>query len=95
MGAAVPTSGPYPELPAPTDWLDSERWAYDCIMRGQPADFEGKYGKLDPTERAGWGTERELRDMFVQLLLCRESIHSLIPAHGLAAVASGENRQSC
>ncbi|MEW5911387.1 MAG: hypothetical protein AB1814_02450 [Thermodesulfobacteriota bacterium] len=59
----LPPVSTEPWVPLPShQWTEPERWAWERIRTGQPADFNERYGnELDPKNEALWTEEEKKR----------------------------------
>ncbi len=82
------TSEPAVSTVVPSDWLDSEKWAWEQLREGRIADFTARYGELLPSAPEGWTVERELRLRFLEMLLLHDPFRTALPRQGLRLVGA-------
>jgi uncharacterized protein YjbI with pentapeptide repeats len=82
------TAGGADVLLAASDWLDSEKWAWEKLRAGFTADFNVKFGVLEASKADGWTSARELRPCFIESLLEIEPYRSALPNLGLHVVGA-------
>jgi uncharacterized protein YjbI with pentapeptide repeats len=76
-----------PEVPA--DWTASERWVWQRIAAGKPADFNRRdreyysdFEDLNPCKEEGWAESRRLRAAFLQTILTQKAFADATPFGG-------------
>ena len=65
------------------DWTEPERWAWEQIGAGKPADFNARDRRLDPFNENGWAENRRLRVKFLQDISTKKSFSDLTPYGGI------------
>ncbi len=78
---------PCEETPHP-DWSEPESWAWTEICEARIADFNARYGRLDPQEPEGWDDKRKLGQSFLETILLHEPFRSAIPRQGVRIVGA-------
>ena len=79
--------------PPHPDWLPSEKWAWSKICRGEPADFNKRYGNIPgPRKEEDWegleGERRKIRPEFVRMVLLHEPWRSAVTSEGVIIMGS-------
>jgi hypothetical protein len=76
-----------PEIPA--DWTEPERWVWQRIAAGEPADLNARdrertagFENLDPNKAEGWTEQRRLRVRFLQTILTQKAYAEATPYGG-------------
>jgi len=74
----------------PADWTEPERWVWQRIAAGEPADLNARdqeqnadFEDLDPSEAAGWTEQRRLRARFLQTILTQQAFAEATPYGGV------------
>jgi len=77
-----------PEIPE--DWTEPERWVWERIAAGEPADLNARdrehdadFKDLDPGKAAGWTEQRRLRVRFLQTILTQQAYAEATPHGGV------------
>ena len=73
-----------PEIP--TDWTKAERWVWERITAGEPANFNSRVRDteaLKPQTDKGWGEERRVRAKFLQTILTQREFVEATPFGGV------------
>ncbi len=81
-------TGPGGEIPPPDDWSAAETWAWDEIRAGRSADFDERFGELDPKTPQGWDDTRKLGQAFLETILLEDPYRSAIPRQGVRIVGA-------
>ena len=71
-----------------SDWKEPESWAWTEICEARIADFNARYGRLDPKEPEGWDDKRKLSQIFLETILHHETFRSAIPRQGARIVGA-------
>ncbi len=71
----------------PTEWSSSERWAWDQIAAGRPADFDVRFGTAEDSGRKTKDrfsdSRRKLSAGFLRTILTAEGIGRAVPHEGV------------
>ncbi len=76
-------TGPGGETSPPEDWSEAETWAWAEIRAGRTADFNARFGPLDPKTPKGWDDTRKLGQSFLETILLDDPYRSAIPRQGV------------
>ena len=75
--------------PDSADWTEPERWVWERISAGEPADLnerdrerDAEFKDLDPSKEDGWGENRRLRAKFLQIILTQRTYTDATPYGG-------------
>ncbi len=76
------------QTPPHKDWTEPEKWAWQQICEGRPADFNIRYGRTLDTNNPGHWTGYEMmvrgiRSTFLESILLHEPWRSAIPRQGV------------
>src|SRR5258707_3984571 len=75
-------------------WTEPERWVWERIAAGEPADFNARDGKfapgkyLDPTKEQDWDGRRRLSARFLQTILTQRPFTDAIPDAGVRIIGA-------
>ena len=94
MAPADDTSTPQPTmagesqlLPPRESWSEAEKWAWTCIRKGELADFNERFGWLDPRRNQDWTGERAsnraLSAAFLQTILLDDPYRGALTRKGV------------
>jgi hypothetical protein len=82
-----------PKIPA--DWTETEKWVWDKIVAGVPADLnefdlapKREREKLNPITEDGWSDRRRLRAKFLQTILTDRALVGSTPYLGVRVVGA-------
>ncbi len=81
-------TGPSGEVSAPDHWSEAETWAWAEIRAGRPADFNARFGDLDPKDPEGWDDTRKLGQEFLETILLHAPYRGAIPRRGVRIVGA-------
>ncbi len=76
-------TGPSGEVSAPDHWSEAETWAWAEIRAGRPANFNARFGRLDPKSSEGWDDTRKLGQAFLETILLDDPYRGAIPRQGV------------
>lgn len=92
-GRAAPALPGKPcQTPPLDDWSDAEAWAWGKICSGRVADFNARYGWLNPRQSKGWdgpNRDRRLSQGFLETVLLHEPFRSATPRQGVRIAGRG------
>lgn len=81
---------PLPGQPCQTKplehWSLPEKWVWQQVCEGNPADFNDLYGELDPSETSGWSDKRVISAEFLEAILLEEPFKSAVPNKGVRII---------
>ncbi len=80
-----PLPGEPPALEPQAAWTELERWVWQAIGSGQPADIDAYVGRPTPdtANPDAWTSERRLSAAFLQTIALHEPYQSALPRHGI------------
>ncbi|MEE8574310.1 MAG: hypothetical protein V3T30_02765, partial [Thermodesulfobacteriota bacterium] len=62
---------------------NQERWVWNQLCKGEVADLNKKYGKLDPKKPEGWTEGRVIRAAFIEKLATKEPYKTALARKGV------------
>ena len=65
------------------DWSEPEKWVWQEICAGRIADFNQRYGALDPKTPDGWSETREITPSFLETILTRDPYQKALARQGV------------
>ena len=69
-------------------WKKPEQWVWERVCEGKTADFNERYGYLDPKNRKGWDQNRKLSPAFLETILFHEPFRGALTRKGVRIIGA-------
>ena len=69
-------------------WSEPEKWVWQEVQAGRIANFNDRYGKIDPRSPDGWSAIREITPFFLETILTRDVYQKALPRQGVRIVGA-------
>ncbi|MGH1480593.1 MAG: hypothetical protein ACRBM6_17985 [Geminicoccales bacterium] len=85
-----PLPGEPPSLEPRSCWTDLERWVWDAVGTGRPANIDDYAGlpAPNPDSSVDWTSKRRLSADFLQTIALHEPYRSALPRHGIEIIGA-------
>jgi hypothetical protein len=77
------------ENAANSRWTETEKWVWEQVMQGQPADLRSKFeAASEPADPAGWPDTRSIRSSFLESILLSPDNKTVLARFGVRIVGA-------